>query len=530
MRQNFRRVPVPQQVQQRSRVKTFPSPIRGWVVNENLAVPKPAGARILENWRPTSTGVQLRGGSSRHATIGSTPVQSIMTYNAGGLLKMFAANATGIFDVTAPADPEVPPAAAVAVTSGLYSSAQMATTGGSFLIAVNGADLLQLYDGSTWAAIDDMSTPSIANVATDALSHVWTYRNRVFFVEGGTLTAWYLPVDSIGGAAADFSLAGVFQDGGSLLLGATWSLDAGDGIDDKCVFISDLGEAAIYEGGNPSDANDWRLVGRYQIGRPLGKRATMRAGGDLLVATEEGVVPISAAINKDKAALSLASVSRNIAPEWSREALARTLPWDMVKWSAKKIAVVALPADPGQVQCCFVVNLETGAWAKYTGWDTRCLGLHGGQVYFGTSDGRIMQAETGGSDDGASYECIAVGLFDHFDAIGPIKTIQMARATFLAGKSFEPQLTASVDYSVTLPAAPASVPDDVIFNEWDSGLWDQATWDAGTSPMISTRWVSIGASGFTAAWQIQVTCGVTPTPDAELVSIDMTYETGGLVV
>ena len=40
----------------------------------------------------------------------------------------------------------------------------------------------------------------------------------------------------------------------------------------------------------------------------------------------------------------------------------------------------------------------------------------------------------------------------------------------------------------------------------------------------------MGRSGFTVAWQIQVTCGTTPTPDAELVSVDLTYEQGGLVV
>ncbi|TIR78102.1 MAG: hypothetical protein E5X19_32465, partial [Mesorhizobium sp.] len=74
------------------------------------------------------------------------------------------------------------------------------------------------------------------------LSFVWTYRSREFFIEKNTLTAWFLPVDAISGAASDFSLAGVFQKGGSLLCGGTWSLDAGDGVDDKCVFISTKGE------------------------------------------------------------------------------------------------------------------------------------------------------------------------------------------------------------------------------------------------------------------------------------------------
>lgn len=527
----FRRVPVATGSRQQSTVKTFPAPIRGWVLNENLAAPKAGGAKVLENWRPTQTGVALRGGSTRHATLGAIPIESILTYDAAGTRKMFATDLTSIYDVTAPTSPTTPIAPSVTgQTSGNYSSAQMATVGGAFMVAVNGTDRLRLYNGTSWTAIDAASTPAITGVTTSTLSHVWTYRNRLFFVQRGTLVAWYLPVDSVGGAAADFSLAGVFQQGGSLLFGATWSLDAGDGIDDKCVFVSDSGEAAIYEGSNPASADDWRLVGVYQIGRPLGKRAVMKAGGDLLIATEEGVVPISAAINKDRAALSLASVSRTIAPEWAVEVGRRVLPWDVVKWPALKIAIVGLPASPGQDKACFVVHLETGAWAKYTGWDTRSLGLHNGSAYFGTSNGTVMLAENGGTDDGASYTCTAIGLFDHFGAIGPVKNIQMARATFIASKPFNPKISASTNYQVALPSPPASAPDQESLDLWDTGLWDVANWDAGTTRSVSSRWVSIGRSGFTAAWQVQVTCGVTPTPDAELVSIDVTYETGGLVV
>lgn len=47
------------------------------------------------------------------------------------------------------------------------------------------------------------------------LNYVWVYKNRLFFVEKDSLNAWYLPVDSIGGAAEKFPLGGVFTRGGS---------------------------------------------------------------------------------------------------------------------------------------------------------------------------------------------------------------------------------------------------------------------------------------------------------------------------
>ena len=37
-------------------------------------------------------------------------------------------------------------------------------------------------------------------------------------------------------------LSGAATKGGKLLFCATWSIDAGDGIDDKLVFCTDLGE------------------------------------------------------------------------------------------------------------------------------------------------------------------------------------------------------------------------------------------------------------------------------------------------
>lgn len=345
------------------------------------------------------------------------------------------------------------------------------------------------------------------------------------------MSAWYLPVDSLGGAAVEISLRGVFQKGGALLFMATWSLDAGDGVDDKAVFVSTEGEAAVYEGSYPGGA-DWSLVGRYDLSPPLGKNATMRAGGDLLIATKEGIVPISAAITKDTAALSLAAVTRKIEPEWKRELLTRgtTLPWSLLKWPAYNMAIVGLPTQGTLDPNCLVVNIETGAWAKYTGWDTRCLGLFSDWAYFGTADGTILKCESTGSDNGAPYQCIAVHLFDHLKDIGPTHLIHQVRSTFLSSRTFTPKASVSVNYVVSLPAAPSAAPNESTGNEWDVGLWDTAVWDAAGDRSVTTRWTSVGKNGFVVAPQMQVTCGQTAAPDAELISMELTYEHGGLVV
>jgi hypothetical protein len=502
--------------------------VRGWVTNENLSASTPGSALVMDNYIPTQTGVKFRSGSSEfYDSAVVSPISSLFTYKISGNSKLFAASSSKIWNITATVTEDVS-----GQTGGEYATVQFETSGGNYLFAANGTDSLRRYDGTNWLAVTGVSAGAITGVTTSTLSHVWVYKNRLFFVQSGTMKSWYLAVDSISGAAADHTLAGVFQRGGSLLFGATWSVDAGDGVDDKCVFVSTQGEIAIYEGSDPGDPNDWALVGRYDLGgRPLGKNAWMRAGGDLLIATTDGAVPLSAALNKDPAALSLAAVSRNIQPDWRREAVARqSVPWSVQKWDEENLAVIGLPVIDSTTEAyAFIVNTETGAWARFTGWDVRSLAVHDDNLYFGTSTGKVMQGNTTGSDDGTAYTCSLALPFDHFGQPGQFKTLKQARATFRASSQFLPQLSSSVNYALSFPAPPSSVMN-YAEDTWDVGLWDTALWDASSSEQVtSTRWVSMVGAGFVHAIQLQSTFGLTPSPDAELSAIDVQYETGSVV-
>lgn len=591
--------------------KPFPAPVRGWVSAENLAATKPLAAQVLENWFPTQTGIRLRGGSPRYATLdesGDVPCESIMSY-VGLTERLIAATETEVFDITSVADESVAPTPDVTgQTSGYYSSTNFATAGGYFMPMVNGTDPQLIFDGTNFypvtgtilyaldydaesaaftvgetltggtsgatgeivKVIDNGTTgtlwindvsgtfqdnETITDVAggsatadgtvtaligavtgadTNDFAHVNAYRNRLYYCEAGSLNVWYLPVGSIAGAASSFTLTGIFNKGGAVLLTSTWSMDAGDGLDDKLVVISTEGEVAIFQGTNPSDANTWLLVGKYDISEPMGKNCVMRAGGDLIVGTVEGVVPVSMAVQKDPAALSLSAVSRNIEPDWTREASQRrVLPWEVAKWPSKNMAIWTLPVtDENDEDWCFVVNLETGAWAKYTGWNTRCITVHDDQVYFGSNDGRVRRAEVGGYDDvDTPYVSTYVGAWDHLNSVGVQKTILQSRAVFITASEFDPKLSISADYEVITPSAPNAASTSGSPGVWDVGLWDVSKWDSGlTYYTVNTRWSSIGQSGFVVAPQIQVTSGVSTTPTAELVLFELTYRNGGLVV
>lgn len=535
MRSNFRRVPVQQPLQRSRQMLTFPAPIGGWYTAGNLDAMPPATAYRLENWRCTTTGIAQRGGSLKYATItdGTAPVVSFITYNAS-VKKLFAATQTKIFDLTTVADPSVIPvsAAVTGQTHGYYSYVNFTNSGGEYLTVANGVDPLQLYDPiGGWRQITTSSSPiSITNIGnTNELSFVWLYRNRQFFTGRGML-AYCLPVGSVGGALVKIDLNGVFQRGGRLLFGASWSLDAGDGLDDKCVFVTTEGEVAVYEGADPSNVATWSLVGRYDLARPLGSRASLRSGGDVLISTEIGLLPLSKAVNLDVTAMEQAAVSRAISPDWKREAKARrALPWEVVKYADMSYAIFSLPGSVSdQLGLCYVVNTETGAWSYYTGWDARCLALHDGVLYFGTRTGKVFQAEFGGKDDGQPiyYTCIANP--DHFQTPSMLKTVLQAQAKFKAATPFVAQITASVDNEIDLPAAPDPSPDIGGGSSlWGIGLWDVALWDAAQAmSSISTTRAGIKCTGYVVQWQLQITGSQTTYPVIELISVNLSFETG----
>ena len=313
--------------------RSFLPPTGGWISNRNIAAPRgrdlPPGASILENWFPTATSIILRRGSRRWASLPGGPCTSLFTYSNGSQLEMFAATDTGVWNVTTVTDPYT---MIIGTDDGDYIgtdddevfgwdsvdglqvmgpniggdwvTVQFSTAGGTFLVGVNGSDPALLYDGTSFSAAA-ITFPAGVTKTTADLSYVWNFKNRLWFIEKNTLDAWYLDVDQIGGELTKFPLGGTLNLGGALLFGASWSLDRSQsgGLGAQCVFATVDGEVAVYQGSNPEEAADWSLVGVYRIGKPLGHKAHIQAGGDIVVATAIGFVPLSQAVARDYAAI-----------------------------------------------------------------------------------------------------------------------------------------------------------------------------------------------------------------------------------
>jgi len=540
------------------------------------------------------------------------PIRSGLEYVSGSVHRMFAATPTRLFDVSFPDSPVLEFDDLTDGHFGFAQLANMG--GDFMLAVNDAGDYVRRYDGVTWVYLDTLAVATWANnvsyavddVRRDAelssvwrclvahtsapgdtfavhraanpshwgqaaasdgasyitgppdtaveaglgLTYVWKYRNRLFFIQGGTMNAWYLPLNAAGGALLMIPLSGAAKRGGSLLFGCSWSVDAGDGIDDKCCFFTDQGEVLIFTGSDPSSASAWRQEGRYDISVPKGKNGHCQLGGDVLIATVDGIVPLTAALQKDAAQLSLSAVSRNIEQTWMAELRTKdAYPWSLIKWDEGDALYVNFPGGTvgkPQTLTCGVSNLHTGAWGRFTNHDAMCFMRYRGGLFFGTQDSKIMQCESTGMDDshwndvtaifdGLPYICTMVGGWEMFKVPPNQVTWFQARAAFFsaANEPFEPQLAATVDYEFRIPPPPNAGPDPGVSDVWDQGLWDVMLWDAAPPPPVpvrNTMWVSIGETGFSHAPICQVTVAQQVKPNVELLSISATFVRMGVNV
>lgn len=506
----------------KSSTAVWPAPVRGLIRNGALVGADPSAAEVMDNWFPTAQGARLRGGSTLFATVGD-PVVRLMTYRSGSSESVFAATADSVYNITAVADPEVAPTADIAsLTSGDWSFVQFATPAGQYLVMANGADSVRNFNGAAW------STPSITGVTSSALSFVWSHKRRLWFVEDGTLSAWYLPVNSISGAAAEFPLDGVFKLGGALLFGGTWSVDAGDGLDDMMLFVTTEGEVAVYQGTDPG--TDYALSGVYRIGQPLNKHGWFRAGGDLCILTKDGIIPVSEALNKDVTALQASAITYPIEDLWQQAvANATTGTFPAIVWPTRTLFAVGVPASEA-TPVTLVANARTGAWARVTGWDTQCFAIFGDELLFGDSVGRIVKADDGGSDyyEGTqvSYTATLVPKFQDFGGMGD-KFALHARVMWLSGAGYSVGLGCFANYEIgEYPDAPAVTEETGL--KWGGGAkWgDGSKWGSAESASAGSDWQAVSGAGFSLSPVVRITHNRNSKPLYSIAAIQLRYEKG----
>lgn len=510
-----------------SSVRSRMAPINGWNARDPIAAMKPGDAVILDDMFPTAADVMLRKGIADHVTGIGYQVESLMAYNTpAGTQTLFCAAETGgssvFYDVTSAG------AVGAAVVSGLTNARWQHlnftnSSGNSYLCCFNGVDSPQYWNGSAWIAITGISTPAITGLTTSDIVSASIHQRRMWLVQKNTLKAWYLPVDAVGGAANALDLSGLAKRGGYLMATETWTIDAGEGVNDYWVAITSEGEIIVYMGTDPSDATKWTLKGVWYIGNPIGRRCLRKFGGDLLAVLVNGTFPLS------KALLS-ASVDRRIALTNKIDhamidaaaAHSSNFGWELCHFPAADMLILNVPISEGSNQHQYVMNAITGAWCRFTGWEGNCFEVFNNELYMG-GNGTVSKCWSGLSDGVNNITGIAETAFDYFEGHTK-KSFKMVRPILSTNGTPTISVGIDVDYDdtdrvTTNTFSPSSV------SLWGISLWGIGLWGSGLQTL--RNWIGVSESGFCAATHVHISASGL---EVRWQATDYLYEVGEGIV
>lgn len=501
----------------RSIPASVPAPVGGLNTRDAVANMDEKDAIILDNLFPTPSDVMVRKGYPHFATGLTGQVESLLVWNGLTTQKMFAAQNTSFIEITTGGT-----CTATAV-GGLSNTRWQHTNftnqaGAIYLYACNGTDMPWLYDGTNW------TTATVIGVTANNFINVNVFKQRLWLIEANSMKAWYLGTGAILGTASPIDLSGFTRRGGYLMAMGTWTLDAGDGVDDYAVFVTSQGEVVVFQGTDPTSSSTWEMRGRWELAAPLGRRCLKRLGGDLLLITNDGALPLSRALISSRVNPRIALTDK-ISGSMSEAAqlYGANFGWDLLHYAKGSMLLLNVPVQTGSDQMQFAMNTITGAWGRFLDVSANCWALFNDEPYFG-GNGFVGKFWSQLSDNGTAIDWEAQQAFNYFKSRGRLKQFHEARPIFQSNGNPATQIGLNVDYDTNKPSGTLSV-SATSYAAWDSALWDTGVW--GGSLSVLANWQGINGTGVCAALHL---LGQSNGIETHWMATDFILEPGGIGV
>lgn len=378
---------------------------------------------------------------------------------------------------------------------------------GTFVIEVTGATTFT-YTMTGTPTADAAGTIvytvfGLTGVDSSKLANVNLFKNRLYYCEENTLDFWYGGVDEVSGALNRFPLGGVARNGGYLQAMGTWTLDAGYGVDDMAVFVTSMGEIIVYKGSNPSDPADWSLVGVWQMGQTFSRRCFFKWGGDLLLLTQDGLIPLTAALQSsrldprvnltDKIYYAISQAATQFYSYFG---------WQINYFASENMLILSIPTSAGMEQ--YVMHTITKSWARFTGIEAYCWEVSGdADIHFG-GDGVVGDFYQKTSDNGNNITATCQQAYNYFETRGQQKRFTLVRPILQTDNGLPTVLCGiSTDFdTVPLTGQIAFNPSILDIGLWDVALWDEANWGGG---LVTTKiWQGVTGLGYAGSVNLNV--------------------------
>lgn len=467
----------------------IPSPTGGWNSRDPLDNMAANDAVELINMFPQNANVVMRKGNRVwQSGMGSGVVETVIGFQAGGTKKLLACSNNNIYDITTQGGTPT------SLASGLSSNVWQYDGYRNRIVLVNGSDTPRQYDGTS-VSNATYTAPAGYTLTPANLNHVNVFKSRLYFVEKSSSKMWYSSQpNEITGQLSQFDFQYLMKLGGSLLFTASWTRDSGDGADDLFVAVTTNGEAFLYSGSAP-DQDDWSLIGRFVIGRPLGNRAYCRVGPDIVLATEYGVIPLSRALQLGTVSDATSRLSSKIDPSLT-QAVANyglgSAGWQLLYYPTSNMLILNVPIS-STLSEQYVANIITGAWCRFTNLNARNWAVYDGQLIGAAGAGVAIQADYGTNDQSAAIPIDIYPAYNYCGAPGRVKQFLMAKPNIYSTGTLSLGLAAQVDFTPRLPSQVINIGNNSSESNWDDSPWDTSPW--GDNTLLSKRLYQLGSIG-----------------------------------
>jgi len=521
----------------------FPAPTLGVDSRQAYANSNPQTAVTIHNCFARSYGLELRAGYTSWGKmpdgVSAVTLMPYISHSGSTGSRLFAAASDGkVYDVTV--QDIVTPAVDVATIPGQVNNGEahwlnFVTEGGNYLVMIFPGGGYWTYGETAGFVqhIEGTAAGDIEGVDPDTFVYAFAWENRLWFVEGKTAKAWFLPVKTLAGKASMFDFGSMFTRGGELSIGASWTVDGGGdggGMADSLVLISSEGDVLIYGGEDPTDATKFHINGRWFVGRvPVGRRYITRFGANMAVLSERGLLLMSEVLRGDGDDPQKAAASRinQILQPIIRSSMTSRF-WELKVLPDVNALVINVPTTATANDYIWAFDLTAFGASQMVNFPFTNIEVYQGRSYACDELGNVWQLWSGDSDgsigtaDGADLQGFVQTAFVPLNEAIKWKRFIMGRCGFRASSAPAVTLRLNSDWSFDPPGLTP------VYTVESQSLWDAAVWDVGVwggNLRTYKAWTGISGMGHYAS----MTVSFKAPPGAIFTDWDCVVESGGIL-
>lgn len=471
---------------------SLPSPIGGLNMRDAYNIMPLSDALQMDNYIPMDTKVVLRKGYIDYVKTNNR-FSTLATYQKENTLRFIGISGGKAYNISSPT--QITEYEDIIFNNNNCQTVQYK----DYLYFMNGTDIPKVFH------VDDNDNDEFSNWGFSAdnlndnkIISGCVSKQFLWFIEKGSLKVWYSETaGNISGNLNCFDLSSVVRFGGNLMAVCNWTVDGGQGIDDLTAFITSQGEVLVYSGSNPNSAEDWSLKGSYKISAPMGYRCVLQYQGDVIIITEDGYLPLSKVLPLNEAGSSTYAFSdkiRGLILNRSASNKNKT-GWQGIIYTKGGYAIFNVPLSQGYEQ--HVININTGAWCRFTGIKAHCWAIFDDKIYFG-SDYGVCQFDKGYSDNGTPIKGEVRQAYTNLGYDG-LKKIQLLNPRTISSTRYALVIYTDTDFVKTNQSNVETLGQGGV-TKWNVAKWaseinqNKTKWQTSTGTIRSV-WIANSSTG-----------------------------------